>query len=33
VLVLIIMFLPRGIAGIRLPARRPRGAVPKDAHV
>ena len=32
VLVLIIMFLPRGIAGIGLPARRPRGAAPRDVH-
>ena len=33
VLVLIVMFLPRGIAGIRMPARRPRGAAPRDVHV
>jgi branched-chain amino acid transport system permease protein len=33
VLVLIVMFLPRGIAGIGVPARWPRRAVPRDAHV
>jgi branched-chain amino acid transport system permease protein len=32
VLVLIVMFLPRGIAGIGVPTRRPRGASPRDVH-
>jgi branched-chain amino acid transport system permease protein len=33
VLVLIVMFLPRGIAGIGVPARRPRRAAARDVHV
>ena len=32
VLVAIVMFLPRGIAGIGVPVRRPRRPVPKDGH-
>ena len=32
VLVAIVMFLPRGIAGIGVPVRRPRRRAPKDGH-